>query len=87
MKKAPLVLLRGNDQPPIVVRIGQLWKIGKAGKATRIYSVIDIRRAPDREVRLWDGFGRAEFAEWVPLHELANYTQVGKQGNLGEVPR
>jgi hypothetical protein len=81
--KAPLVLLRDNDAPPIVVRVGQLWAIGRGGKKRRIYAVIGVRRLPDKAVQLWDGFGRAERAEWVPLGDLLAYEQVGAQGNLG----
>jgi hypothetical protein len=84
IRKAPLVLERGNDQPPIVVRVGQLWAIGKGDRKRRVYSVIDLRRLPEKEVRIWDGFGRAERAEWVPLDDLAAYELVSRQGNLGE---
>lgn len=82
-RKAPLVLMRDNDHPPIVVRVGQLWAIGRGDKKRRVYAVIDVRRLPDKAVRLWDGFGHADCAEWIPLADLVAYEQVGAQGNLG----
>lgn len=84
MRKAPLVLERGNDQPPIVVRVGQLWAIGHGDKKRRVYSVIDLRRLPEKEVCLWDGLRNISRAEWIPLGDLAAYELVPRQGNLGE---